>query len=77
MSAGFVIAGIGLVALLIGGRISSSRVRKRHGSEVFRSKAATHSTAGTGTVPVGVSLLTLSGWGLLVVGIVVLVAAAV
>ncbi|MCY4516843.1 MAG: hypothetical protein OXB99_06355 [Acidimicrobiaceae bacterium] len=76
MTAGVVIAVLGMVAMCTGGRITSNRIRQHHGSDIFRSKAATHATAGTGVVPRWVSSLTLAGWAGLIVGVIVVIASA-
>lgn len=67
---------LGLVAMFTGGRITSNRIRQQHGSDIFRSRAATHATAGTGVVPRWVSSLTLAGWACLIVGVIVVIANA-
>lgn len=76
MAAGITIAVLGIVAMFTGGRITSVRIRQAHGADIFASKQQTHATAGTGIVPPWVSLLTLAGWVLLAIGIVVVMVAA-
>ena len=76
MATGFTIAVIGVIAMFTGGRITSVLIRRAHGSGIFASKQRTHATAGTGVVPPWVSLLTLAGWALLIVGVIVVAVVA-
>ena len=71
MATGITIAIIGIVAMFTGGRITSVLIRRTHGPDIFASKERTHATTGTGVVPPWVSLLTLAGWALLAIGVIV------
>lgn len=62
--------------MLTGSRVTSVLIRKAHGPDIFASKQRTHATAGTGVVPPWVSLLTLVGWALLAIGLIVVAVAA-
>jgi hypothetical protein len=71
MVVGLALAVAGVVALIVGGRLTAASVKGTYGSvDSTTMKAA----EGNRVVPTRVSLLVLSGWMLIVAGVVVVIA---